>query len=389
MLECSASCLKIIGGKTMNAGYENCVPSLPNWVPLDAKNYLVHTEMGCSIRALAREAGCHASTIMRQVHKVEARRDDPLVDEALNRLGRINRKDIPAPAGQPSEDTLSMKDQTPHSPDTPDQATIDREARRILRRLSEPGACLAVAKDMDKAVVVRDLPDGRTTRTAVLERAIAQALALKEWIACGPQGRITRYHITQAGRAALRKLLAADESARAGFGEAPANFEGAWDESDLGEEQAGNKQKRVRYNVAESPVQTLSRRRDRDGTSFLNPELVAAAERLREDFELAQMGPNVTQNWDHFLTGGTDGNGAAKDAPRGPTEARERVAKALADLGPGLGDVALRCCCFLEGMEAAEKRMGWSARSGKIVLRIALQRLKRHYEEHGGSYLIG
>jgi len=65
--------------------------------------------------------------------------------------------------------------------------------------------------------------------------------------------------------------------------------------------------------------------------------------------------------------------------------ARERVSEALRDLGPGLGDIALRCCCYLEGMEAAEKRMGWSARSGKIVLRIALQRLKRHYEERDGT----
>ncbi len=64
---------------------------------------------------------------------------------------------------------------------------------------------------------------------------------------------------------------------------------------------------------------------------------------------------------------------------------------ALQDLGPGLGDVVLRCCCYLEGMESCEKRMGWSARSGKVVLRIALQRLKRHYEETHGKFgpLIG
>ncbi|HAR51660.1 MAG TPA: helix-turn-helix domain containing protein, partial [Roseovarius nubinhibens] len=53
------------------------------------------------------------------------------------------------------------------------------------------------------------------------------------------------------------------------------------------------------------------------------------------------------------------------------------------DLGPGLGDIALRCCCHLEGLESAERRMGWSARSGKIVLRIALQRLKRFYDGLG------
>ena len=68
-----------------------------------------------------------------------------------------------------------------------------------------------------------------------------------------------------------------------------------------------------------------------------------------------------------------------------------RVEAALRELGPGLGDVALRCCCLLEGLETTEQRLGWAARSGKIVLRIALQRLARHYEEQHGRFgpLIG
>jgi hypothetical protein len=147
----------------------------------------------------------------------------------------------------------------------------------------------------------------------------------------------------------------------------------------------------MRYNAAESPVAALARRRDRDGVAFLSPDLMAAAERLREDFELAQLGPRVAQNWDRLVTGVIDGEGQGDSAASGPPAARARVARALRELGPGLGDVALRCCCFLEGLETAEKRLGWSSRSGKIVLRIALQRLRRHYEATGGlsGVLIG
>ncbi|NCU21873.1 helix-turn-helix domain-containing protein, partial [Candidatus Falkowbacteria bacterium] len=326
-------------------------------------------------------------TVLRRVRKIESRRDDPLIDEALARLGRA----APAPLSTcPEEEDPIMSAPIRTQSLTPDEDLIEREARRILRRLTEPGAVLAVAAEMDKAVVLKG-----TVRTAVLDRAVAQAFALKDWIAVARAGRITTYEITGAGRAALRRMIEAETAARGGFAEAQAVFSTPyadqhrlWGEARI----EGATPQRLRMNLAESPLGVLARRRDKDGAPFLAPELVAAGERLREDFELAQLGPRVAQNWERFMTGGDRGQYREGQGPGGGSErARDRVAAALRDLGPGLGDMVLRCCCFLEGLEAAEKRMGWSARSGKIVLRIALMRLKRHYDEtYGGARpLIG
>ena len=46
---------------------------------------------------------------------------------------------------------------------------------------------------------------------------------------------------------------------------------------------------------------------------------------------------------------------------------------------------------FFEGLETSEKHLGWSARSGKVVLRIALQRLHRYYDDLNarGGGMIG
>ena len=358
------------------------------WLPEAARDYIVHTRAGIPIRELARNAGCHASTILRRVRNMEARRDDPLIDEALDRL-RSPGSHIPIPAN--NEDSEDMIHQQCNPADAGAQVgteTLCREARRILRRLCEPGACLAVARDMEKAVVVRESTEGSPTRTAVVDRAVAQAMALKDWISCSAPARVSRYRITSAGRAALKRLLAEDEARRAGFVEAPGRF--GDQHRDYGRAPAkGARKGRARYNLAESPVTAMARRKDKDGNPFLGPDLVAAAERLREDFELAQMGPRITQNWERFLTGGERGAYSGTGAGDGPAAARERVTNALRALGPGLGDVALRVCCFLEGLETAERRMGWSARSGKIVLRIALQRLSQYYQTLGGGSMIG
>ncbi|AXQ95087.1 helix-turn-helix domain-containing protein [Cereibacter azotoformans] len=363
-------------------------PTLPAWLPEPVRLYLDHTEEGLSLRALARREGCHASTVMRHVRRCENRRDDPLVDEALAAFGRsLGRGAFPARKDRPDMTAPIRPEASPAlRPALLDETTIAREARRILRRLAEPQTVLAVAPDMEKAAVLRSLPDGSTARTAVMDRAVAQAFALKDWITCRKPGRIATYEITATGRAALRRLVECDEAGRGGgLAEAAQPFAAQhrdWAEREIRDEDGP---RRVRYNAAESPVAVLGRRRDKDGQPFLAAELVEAAERLREDFELAQMGPRVAQNWDRFLTGADRGSFRSDSGgAEGPRQARERVAAALRDLGPGLGDMVLRCCCFLEGLEAAERRMGWSARSGKIVLRIALQRLRRHYDETYG-----
>jgi len=278
-------------------------PRLPVWVPDAARHYLVHTETGLSIRALARANDCHPSTVLRQVRRFEGRRDDPLIDAALRALSsqvsardilregktkKMNMQNIKAGSLQPFELT---------------QSRIDQEAKRILRRLCEQGAVLAVARDMETAVVVRVTPEGEQVRTGVVEREIAQAMALKDWITCpDPDGRIVRYFITNTGRAALRRLTAEDENRASGFAERSADSQGdaGWDIAAI--ENVARPPHRA-Y-PTESPLVGLARRKDRDGKPFLARDLVAVGERLREDYELVEVGMGGDENWEGFKIGG-------------------------------------------------------------------------------------
>lgn len=345
---------------------------LPGWVPSAVRLYLTHTETGESLRAIARAEGVHASTVMRQVRKFENRRDDPLVDCAL---GRLTKAVTSAPRSGKTHTMALQKTKSgaAFAPMMPDDDTLQGEALRVLAQLSEPGAVLAVAPDMERAVVLREGAAG-AERLAVLERPVAEAFALRDWIVCARPGRVSKYHLAPAGRAKLRQLQGGEPGGEEQCGQNP-----AVDPDDT---------RRTRPVTQETPVATLARRRDKSGKLFLTPGMVYAAERLREDFEIAHTEPGMSANWDQMLTGGA-GRGTAKAGcdpmSRGAGAARARVEGALADLGPGLADMALRCCCRLEGLETAERELGWSARSGKIVLRIALIRLQRHYEAQGDA----
>lgn len=101
----------------------------PAWLPDDARLYLAHVEDGVPLRQLARAEGCHASTILRRVRRTETRREDPLVDAALNRLVRRPVDDSQMPPAYSSPDAAA--------PSCPARASSalppPRPARRIRR----------------------------------------------------------------------------------------------------------------------------------------------------------------------------------------------------------------------------------------------------------------
>jgi hypothetical protein len=126
----------------------------------------------------------------------------------------------------------------------------------------------------------------------------------------------------------------------------------------------------VTVNLAESPLGWLH------AHGHLDERLFDAGERLRADYERAQLGARVTMRWDPVRVKSTD-------AGLSPTErqlaAKARFDGALASAGKGLADILWRVVCACESLPDAERALQWPARSGKLVLRLALDRVAEFY----------
>jgi len=105
-----------------------------------------------------------------------------------------------------------------------------------------------------------------------------------------------------------------------------------------------------------------------------------AGERLRSDWERAQLAPRVTMAWDAApVARGRGGSSVGIDLNGAQLDARRRFDGATAAAGPGLADILWRIVCAGEGMRDAETALGWPARAGKLVLTLALDRVAAYY----------
>ncbi|PWB91713.1 ATPase [Methylocystis sp. MitZ-2018] len=252
---------------------------------------------------------------------------------------------------------------------TPIWEETGRAMRRLLQALAEPGARGALSPLEATTLVVLAARKGVTVARARFAAAASDAALAEGLVRWEQEGGERRLALTDAGRAHLRRLSAPDSDQAEPFRAQHASYA------------LRRFEKAARptlVNDAESPLAWLARRKDRDGRSFLDAAQLEAGERFRRDIEQAQLLQRVTANWEASI------NAARRGADAGAVsevaiDARRRLARAFDAVGPELAGLLTDVCGYLKGLEVVESERGWPPRSAKVVLRIALDRLARHY----------
>ncbi len=254
---------------------------------------------------------------------------------------------------------------------------VEREASRVLRRLAEPKTSLARIEGSDKWGIFSSRNGWRRPVvqtadeyvSAFISREFLKALSGEHPGALA--GVPPRHDLSEIGAAFLRREQAgADPFAGQHRLMATRTVKGT-----------GNIKQRLTVNAAETPLGWLRTRKGSDGQTLISEVEFEAGERLREDFTKAGLTAKVTADWS--LAPGTAPKGRGGAGQLEITDmalaARQRFAKALEAVGPGLSDVLVEVCCHLHGLEETERGLGWPKRAAKVVLKIALGRLALHY----------
>jgi hypothetical protein len=235
---------------------------------------------------------------------------------------------------------------------------IAREARRVLRKLADPKARLAQRADGAWVVIQRGDPQSGRVKTGA---PYVAAFRARGWIDPLPPPEAALV-LSKAGRAWILGELGVDA-----FAAQHRTLRVRAIRDDSGEETI------VAENDAESPLGWLKSRGAISDAQF------EAGERLRRDYTIARLEPRMCIDLTAPVVLGSGGAANAAVMPDAVLAAKQRFAKAMSAVGPGLSDLLFDMCCALRGLESIEQDKRWPRRSGKVVLGLALDRLATHY----------
>ena len=197
------------------------------WLDKAAFHYDAHVHLGLSIRELARQSAGHASTILRQIRRIEALQSDPQVKAALAKL-KSSR-------GEGAE---------PASSCPPDQSLN----KNVINLLEPKNAVLVMSENVEMAGIFLISSESEPQKLGLVSRAHAQSMIASGALHCVSADRLSRY------------VLASNLQPQNECAEAPQAFQPRPD--------CGLETEPVFKGSPETPLMTLARRRNKDGLYF-------------------------------------------------------------------------------------------------------------------------
>lgn len=241
------------------------------------------------------------------------------------------------------------------------EGEVEREARRVLRKLLLPGAHLRPDGDQYRLAA---RADGGARDAAPLSAAFVQAFVARGWLARA--GGPNMYVLADAGAGWIARATNVDD---------PFAAQHQLRESKLIRDEGGQ-ERRVTVDEAESPLARLRHR------GLIGPAQFDAGEKLRVDYTLARLSPRLGVDLSQALVAGRRGPASHATFSDTVIAARQRFSHAMRAAGPGLADLLFDVCCHLRNLRDAEHAFGWPNRSARVVLAIGLDRLAEHYGIH-------
>jgi len=232
---------------------------------------------------------------------------------------------------------------------------------RALARLASPGATLA---PYGEGYGVYPRGDRRRRPTARLDTA-----ELRELEACGAieQRADGAYVLSGPGRARVTRALAQEDEAYL-IQHTPVEPRTVIDQD--------GDQRLLRGVQRSDVLRRLASLRDTQGQPWLSEAELAAARRVRSDWEASQAGLTRGSDWSAPPLGAAARAGNAQErAMAVRCDARRRVAAAMDALATPMRRIVERVCFHEDGLEMLERAEGWPARSGKLALKMGLAQL--------------
>lgn len=242
---------------------------------------------------------------------------------------------------------------------------MSEDAERALARLEQSGAILAPDKNGQGYGAFMK---GDRRRRPVARLSAAQVRALESAGAIVRSDRANCFVLSRAGASRVARAHAAPADAYL------AQHRPIVDRSAIAPDGVARS---ARGYALDDTVRRLAAMHDAAGAPWFSADELAAATRLRADWERGQIA--LTKGSD--LTApprGAAAHGAGNAAERmtgAACDARRRVAKALEALAPVLRRVVEAVCFAEQGLSAVERMQSWPPRSGKLALKLALAQI--------------